>query len=111
MTTIIYSSWPLSQNVSCKVFVIIRLGCFKDRVPDGAWTIGLALGRRMSNDSLQQTQVLIGDSGAGKSCLLLRFADDAFTDSNLEAENRCLALTIFTSFFGFAPRLYHHHWS
>mmetsp|Transcript_28352 Transcript_28352/g.81484 ORF Transcript_28352/g.81484 Transcript_28352/m.81484 type:complete len:217 (+) Transcript_28352:94-744(+) len=25
--------------------------------------------------------VLIGDSGAGKSCLLLRFADDAFTDS------------------------------
>ena len=50
----------------------------------------LALGRRMSNDS-KQTQVLIGDSGAGKSCLLLRFADDAFTDSNLEAENRCLA--------------------
>ena len=28
-----------------------------------------------------QLQVLIGDSGAGKSCLLLRFADDAFTDS------------------------------
>mmetsp|Transcript_667 Transcript_667/g.1364 ORF Transcript_667/g.1364 Transcript_667/m.1364 type:complete len:217 (+) Transcript_667:82-732(+) len=25
--------------------------------------------------------VLIGDSGAGKSCLLLRFADDTFTDS------------------------------
>lgn len=25
--------------------------------------------------------VLIGNSGAGKSCLLLRFADDAFTDS------------------------------
>mmetsp|Transcript_98855 Transcript_98855/g.220708 ORF Transcript_98855/g.220708 Transcript_98855/m.220708 type:complete len:228 (-) Transcript_98855:129-812(-) len=25
--------------------------------------------------------VLIGDSGAGKSCLLLRFADDAFTDN------------------------------
>jgi Ras-related protein Rab-1A len=25
--------------------------------------------------------VLIGDSGAGKSCLLLRFADDAFTES------------------------------
>mmetsp|Transcript_54475 Transcript_54475/g.129845 ORF Transcript_54475/g.129845 Transcript_54475/m.129845 type:complete len:214 (+) Transcript_54475:109-750(+) len=25
--------------------------------------------------------VLIGDSGAGKSCLLLRFADDAFSDS------------------------------
>mmetsp|Transcript_99802 Transcript_99802/g.281765 ORF Transcript_99802/g.281765 Transcript_99802/m.281765 type:complete len:216 (-) Transcript_99802:59-706(-) len=25
--------------------------------------------------------VLLGDSGAGKSCLLLRFADDAFTDS------------------------------
>merc|ERR1719245_1627295 len=25
--------------------------------------------------------VLIGDSGVGKSCLLLRFADDSFTDS------------------------------
>jgi len=25
--------------------------------------------------------VLIGDSGVGKSCLLLRFADDNFTDS------------------------------
>jgi len=27
--------------------------------------------------------VLLGNSGAGKSCLLLRFADDAFTDSYL----------------------------
>lgn len=25
--------------------------------------------------------VLIGDSGVGKSCILLRFADDSFTDS------------------------------
>lgn len=27
--------------------------------------------------------LLIGDSGVGKSCLLLRFAEDAFTDSYL----------------------------
>ena len=26
-------------------------------------------------------QQLIGDSGVGKSCLLLRFADDTYTDS------------------------------
>ena len=25
--------------------------------------------------------MLVGDSGVGKSCILLRFADDAFTDS------------------------------
>jgi len=25
--------------------------------------------------------VLIGDTGVGKSCILLRFADDAFTES------------------------------
>jgi Ras-related protein Rab-1A len=25
--------------------------------------------------------LLIGDSGVGKSCLLLRFADDTYTDS------------------------------
>lgn len=25
--------------------------------------------------------VLIGDSGVGKSCILLRFADDSFTES------------------------------
>ena len=73
------------------MLVIIRLACFKDWVPDGAWTIGLALGRRMSNDS-KQTQVLIGDSGAGKSCLLLRFADDAFTDSNLKKQKIAVLL-------------------
>ena len=34
------------------MLVIIRLGCFKDWVPDGAWTIGLAA-ERMSNESKQ----------------------------------------------------------
>ena len=76
------------------MLVIIRLGCFKDWVPDGAWTIGLAA-ERLSNEP-KQTKVLIGDSGAGKSCLLLRFADDAFTDSYLsKPRETCLALTNF----------------
>jgi hypothetical protein len=35
----------------------------------------------VSSHSPPPQLVLIGDSGVGKSCLLLRFADDAFTDS------------------------------
>lgn len=51
--------------------------------------------------------VLIGDTGVGKSCLLLRFADDAFTDSyistigvdfvsspNLEAQDMAQSLEL-----------------
>lgn len=30
--------------------------------------------------------LLIGDSGVGKSCLLLRFADDTYTESYISSE-------------------------
>ena len=32
--------------------------------------------------------LLIGDSGTGKSCLLLRFADDTYTESYISSESR-----------------------
>lgn len=31
--------------------------------------------------------LLIGDSGVGKSCLLLRFADDTYTESYISSEH------------------------
>lgn len=44
--------------------------------------------------------LLIGDSGTGKSCLLLRFADDTYTESYISSEWR-LPLTD-------APRIVDH---
>jgi len=40
--------------------------------------------------------VLIGDSGVGKSCILLRFADDSFTESyitTIGVDFRCVFLS------------------
>lgn len=35
--------------------------------------------------------LLIGDSGVGKSCLLLRFADDTYTESYISSEFESVA--------------------
>ena len=65
----------------------VGLGCKKQWFPNGlrpstcnllTWSTVIKACSVVTN---MQLQVLIGDSGAGKSCLLLRFADDAFTDS------------------------------
>jgi Ras-related protein Rab-1A len=51
------------------------------------YVLSIYLSIYLSGSSLQKSYdylfklVLIGDSGVGKSCLLLRFADDNFTDS------------------------------
>ena len=40
---------------------------------------------------------MIGDSGVGKSCILLRFADDKFNenfDSTIGVDFRCKSITI-----------------
>jgi Ras family len=60
--------------------------------------------------------LLIGDSGVGKSCLLLRFADDTYTESyistigvdfkirTIELEGRTVKLQIVSHFFNSRPR-------
>ena len=40
-----------------------------------------ALQKRRESDNLQIKLLLIGDSGVGKSCCLLRFSEDSFTPS------------------------------
>ncbi len=40
-----------------------------------------ALHKRRESDNLQIKLLLIGDSGVGKSCCLLRFSEDSFTPS------------------------------
>ena len=39
--------------------------------------------------------LLVGDSATGKSCLLLRFSDDVFTDSYISTigESACVCMT------------------
>lgn len=58
------------------------MGCGGSKTPDGKKSINMA----GSNNSSPEYDFLfklliIGDSGVGKSCLLLRFSDDIFTDS------------------------------
>ena len=61
--------------------------------------------------------LLIGDSGVGKSCLLLRFADDSWSDTyittigvdfkirTLELDGKVIKLQIFCLFF-FTPQIH-----
>ena len=55
-----------------------------ERILDRTKTISLPLPR--TSDLLQKL-LLIGDSGVGKSCLLLRFADDSMGLFSLERES------------------------
>ncbi|CAN6268762.1 unnamed protein product, partial [Urochloa humidicola] len=48
--------------------------------PDGGWTPRARFDMNPEYDYLFKL-LLIGDSGVGKSCLLLRFADDSYLDS------------------------------
>merc|ERR1712008_177161 len=53
----------------------------KKRAADVAATCRCALSNHEPGIRLPLKLLLIGDSGVGKSCLLLRFADDTYTDS------------------------------
>ncbi len=44
--------------------------------------------------------ILIGDSGVGKTCFLLRFADDNFTSSHISTIGNLFIQTIYLLYIG-----------
>lgn len=81
---------------------------------------GLAMSTTVEQYDLLVKILLIGDSGCGKSCLLLRFADDTFSDkyvamARLLASTRGFLLPDVASKSARlltvpSPQLHQHHW-